>query len=189
MTCCQTKVYGFIATFYKLKLLSLYDRSSDNVYKTFCYNIYNVTLSTQFRIPISVGFLAKLCHVQCNNLSLDYCALMCCHLQQICWKYQNHLYENFYCLAFSTSCSGEQRNLKRMERATQNSCFLKELSLQTHTRQGICMQCDLCYHFKCISLLIMMEWSDSHSNSATDMCFRDYCVFWKGIERKRACNA
>ena len=134
-------------------------------------------------------FLAKLCHVQCNNLSLDYCALMCCHLQQICWKYQNHLYEIFYCLAFSTSCSREERNLKRMERATQNSCFLKELALQTHTRQGICMQGDLCYHFKCISLLIMMEWSDSHSNSATDMCFRDYCVFWKGIERKRACNA
>ena len=84
MTCCQTKVFGFIATFYKLKLLSLYDRSCNNVYKTFCYNIYSVTLSTQFRIPISVGFLANLCHVQCNYLSLDYCALMCCHLQQIC---------------------------------------------------------------------------------------------------------
>ena len=42
------------------------------------------------------------------------------------------------------------------------------------------MQGDLCSHFKCISLLIMMEWSDSHVNSATDMCFRDYCVFWKG---------
>ena len=55
ITCCPTKVFGFIATFYKLKLLSLYDRSSDNVYKTFCYNIYNVTLTTQFRIPISVG--------------------------------------------------------------------------------------------------------------------------------------
>ena len=69
-----------------------------------------------------------------------------------------------------------------MERATQNSCLLKELALKTHTRQGrsICMQGDLCYHFKCISLLIMMEWSDSHVNSATDMCFRDYCVFWKG---------
>ena len=60
MTCCQTKVFGFIATFYKLKLLSLYDRSSDNVYKTFCYNIYNVTLATQFRIPISVGFFGKI---------------------------------------------------------------------------------------------------------------------------------
>ena len=67
-----------------------------------------------------------------------------------------------------------------MERATQNSCLLKELALQTHTRQGICMQGDLCYHFKYISLLIVMEWSDSHVNSATDMCFRDYCVFWKG---------
>ena len=75
MTCCQTKVFGFIATFYKLKLLSLYDGSCNNVYKTFCYNIYSVTLSTQFRIPISVGgVLAKLCHVQCNDLSLDYCA-------------------------------------------------------------------------------------------------------------------
>ena len=60
MTCFQTKVFGFIATFYKLKLLSLYDRASDNVYKTFCYNIYNATLSTQFRIPISVGFLGKI---------------------------------------------------------------------------------------------------------------------------------
>ena len=42
---------------------------------------------------------------------------MCCRLQQICRKYQNHLYVNFYCLAFSTTCSREQRNLKRMERA------------------------------------------------------------------------
>ena len=67
-----------------------------------------------------------------------------------------------------------------MERSTQNSCLLKELALQTHARQGICMQGDLCYHFKCISILIMMEWSDSHVNSATDMCFRDYCVSWKG---------
>ena len=107
MTCCQTKVFGFIATFYKLKLLSLYDRSSDNVYKTFCYNIYNVTLSTQFRIPIRVGFLAKLCHVLCNNLSLDYCALMCCHLQQICWNIKNHLYENFYCLVFPRTKKSE----------------------------------------------------------------------------------
>ena len=42
------------------------------------------------------------------------------------------------------------------------------------------MHARLCYHFKCISLLIMMEWLDSHVNSAIDMCFRDYCVFWKG---------
>ena len=67
-----------------------------------------------------------------------------------------------------------------MERAAQNSCLLKELALQTHTRQGICMQGDLCYHFKCIYLSIMMEWSDSRVNSTTDMCFRDYCVFSKG---------
>ena len=39
------------------------------------------------------------------------------------------------------------------------------------------MQDNLCYHFKCIYLLIMMEWSNSRVNSATDMCFRDYCVF------------
>ena len=96
----------------------------------------------------------------------------------------------FYCLTFSTSCSREQRNLKRMERLTQNSCLLKELALQTDTRQGICMQGDLCYHFKCISLLIMMEWSDRHVNSATDMCFRDYCVFWKGnVHGTLSCNA
>ena len=44
------------------------------------------------------GFLAKLCHVQCNNLSLDYCALMCCHLQQICWKYQKPFIRKFLLL-------------------------------------------------------------------------------------------
>ena len=42
------------------------------------------------------------------------------------------------------------------------------------------MHARLCYHFKCLSLLIMMEWLDSHVNSAIDMCFRDYCDFWKG---------
>ena len=74
-----------------------------------------------------------------------------------------------------------------MERTTQNSCLLKELVLQTQSDKVICMQGD---HFKCISLLIIMEWSDSHVNSATDMCFRDYCVFWKGnVHGTLSCNA
>ena len=54
------------------------------------------------------------------------------------------------------------------------------------------MQGDLCYHFKCIYLFIMMELSDSRVNSATDMCFRDYlyCVFCKGnVHGTLSCNA
>ena len=190
MTCCQTKVFGFIATFYKLKSLSLYDRSSNNVYKTFCYNIYTSLYLRSFVFRLVWGFLAKLCHVQCNNLSLDYCAFNVLSFTTNLLEYQNHLCVTFYCLAFSTSCSREQRNLNCMERTTQNTCLLKELALQTHTRQGICMQGDLCYHFKCIYLLIMMEWSDSRVNSATDMCFRDYCVFSKGnVHGTLSCNA
>ena len=144
MTCCQTKVFGFIATFYKLMQLISLDLFTIGRVTTFIKRFVTTFIASlylrSFVFRLVWGFFAKLCHVQCNDLSLDYCALMCCHLQQICWKYQNHLYENFYCLAFSTSCSREQRNLKRMERLTKNSCLLKELALQTHTRQGIFMQ-------------------------------------------------
>ena len=46
-------------------------------------------------------FLEKLCHVQCNNLSLDYSAFnLLSFIEYFSWKYQNHLYINFYCLAF-----------------------------------------------------------------------------------------
>ena len=138
MTCCKTKVFGFIATFYyKLKLLSLYDRSSNNVYKTFCYNIYTSLHLRSFVFRLVWDFLAKLCHVQCKNLSLGYCAFNVLSFTTNLLEYQNHLCVTFYCLAFSTSCSREQRNLKRMEKTAQNNCLLKELALQTHTRQGI----------------------------------------------------
>ena len=117
-----------------------------------------------------MGFLARLCHVQCNNLSLDYCAFNVLSFTTNLLEISKPLVVTFHCLAFSTSCSREQRNLKRMKRTAQNSCLLKELALQTYTRQGICMQGNLCYHSKCINLLIMM----------IVMCFRDYCVFCKG---------
>ena len=98
MTCCQTKVFGFIATFYKLKSLSLYDRSSNNVYKTFCYNIYTSLYLRSFVFRLVWVFLAKLCHVQCNNLSLDYCAFNVLSFTTNLLEYQNHLCVTFYCL-------------------------------------------------------------------------------------------
>ena len=137
-----------------------------------------------------MGFLAKLCHVKYNNLSLDYCAFNVLSFTTNLLEISKPFIRNFLLPRFSTSCSREQRNLKRMERTALNSCLLKELALQTHTRQGICMQGDLCYHFKCIYPLIMMAWSDSRVNSATDMCFRDYCVFFKGnVHGTLSCNA
>ena len=44
------------------------------------------------------GFLAKLCHVQCNNLSLDYCAFNVLSFTTNLLEYQNHLCVTFYCL-------------------------------------------------------------------------------------------